>query len=31
MTAADELMISTSAYDHADRRHSYELVAGLFD
>ena len=30
MTAADELMISTSAYDHADRRHSYELVAGLF-
>ena len=31
MTAADELMISTSAYDHADRRHSYELVAELFD
>ena len=30
LTAADELMISTSAYDHADRRHSYELVAQLF-
>jgi luciferase family oxidoreductase group 1 len=29
-TAADELMISTSAFDHADRRRSYELVAQLY-
>ena len=29
-TAADELMVSTSAYDHADRRRSLELVAGLY-
>jgi alkanesulfonate monooxygenase SsuD/methylene tetrahydromethanopterin reductase-like flavin-dependent oxidoreductase (luciferase family) len=28
-TAADELMITTQVYDHADRRRSYELVAGL--
>ena len=26
-TAADELMISTSAFAHADRRHSFELVS----
>ena len=30
MTEADELMLSTSAFDHADRRHSYQLVADLF-
>jgi len=29
-TAADELMVSTSAYHHADRRRSFELVAGLY-
>jgi luciferase family oxidoreductase group 1 len=29
-TAADELMASTSAYHHADRRRSFELVAGLY-
>jgi luciferase family oxidoreductase group 1 len=29
-TAADELMVSTSAFDHADRRRSFELVAGLY-
>jgi luciferase family oxidoreductase group 1 len=29
-TAADELMISTSTYELADRLHSYELVARLF-
>jgi luciferase family oxidoreductase group 1 len=28
-TAADELMLTTVAYDHADRVRSYELVAGL--
>jgi luciferase family oxidoreductase group 1 len=30
-TNADELMITTSVYDHADRRRSYELVAELMD
>jgi luciferase family oxidoreductase group 1 len=30
-TGADELMIATTTYDHADRRRSYELVAQLFD
>src|SRR5262249_15001088 len=29
-TAANELMVSTSAYHHADRRRSFELVAGLY-
>src|SRR4051812_47113029 len=29
-TSADELMISTSAYHHADRRRSFELVAALY-
>jgi luciferase family oxidoreductase group 1 len=29
-TAADELMASTSAYHHADRRRSFELVARLY-
>lgn len=28
-TDADELMITTQVYDHADRKRSYELVAGL--
>jgi luciferase family oxidoreductase group 1 len=28
-TAADELMLTTVVYDHADRLRSYELVAGL--
>ncbi len=29
-TAADELMISTSTFHHADRVRSFELVAGLY-
>jgi luciferase family oxidoreductase group 1 len=29
-TRADELMITTMAYDHAARRRSYELLAGAF-
>ncbi len=29
-TRADELMITTMAYDHAARRHSYELLAEAF-
>ena len=29
-TQADELMITTMAYDHAARRHSYELLADAF-
>jgi alkanesulfonate monooxygenase SsuD/methylene tetrahydromethanopterin reductase-like flavin-dependent oxidoreductase (luciferase family) len=29
-TRADELMITTMIYDHAARRHSYELVAKKF-
>jgi alkanesulfonate monooxygenase SsuD/methylene tetrahydromethanopterin reductase-like flavin-dependent oxidoreductase (luciferase family) len=28
-TGADELMITTQVYDHADRRRSYELVGEL--
>ncbi|MCU1686437.1 MAG: hypothetical protein JWQ81_7176 [Amycolatopsis sp.] len=28
-TAADELMITTMVHDHADRRHSYDLVSTL--
>ena len=30
-TRADELMVTTMVYDHAARRHSYELLAGAFD
>jgi luciferase family oxidoreductase group 1 len=30
-TKADELMITTMIYDHAARRHSYELLAQAFD
>jgi luciferase family oxidoreductase group 1 len=30
-TRADELMITTMVYDHAARRHSYELLAEAFD
>jgi len=29
-TKADELMVTTMIYDHAARRHSYELLAGAF-
>jgi luciferase family oxidoreductase group 1 len=29
-TQADEIMITTMAYDHAARRHSYELLADAF-
>jgi alkanesulfonate monooxygenase SsuD/methylene tetrahydromethanopterin reductase-like flavin-dependent oxidoreductase (luciferase family) len=29
-TRADELMITTMVYDHAARRHSYELLAKAF-
>jgi alkanesulfonate monooxygenase SsuD/methylene tetrahydromethanopterin reductase-like flavin-dependent oxidoreductase (luciferase family) len=29
-THADELMITTMVYDHAARRHSYELLAQAF-
>ena len=29
-TRADELMITTMVFDHAARRHSYELMAGAF-
>jgi luciferase family oxidoreductase group 1 len=29
-TRADELMITTMVYDHAARRHSYELLADIF-
>jgi len=29
-TSADELMVTTTTFDHADRLRSYELVAGLF-
>jgi alkanesulfonate monooxygenase SsuD/methylene tetrahydromethanopterin reductase-like flavin-dependent oxidoreductase (luciferase family) len=29
-TRADELMITTMIYDHAARRHSYELLADVF-
>ena len=30
-TRADELMITTMVYDHAARRHSYELLARAFE
>lgn len=30
-TRVDELMITTTTFDHADRRRSYELVARLFN
>jgi hypothetical protein len=29
-TKADEVMITTMIYDHAARRHSYELLAEAF-
>ena len=29
-TRADELMVTTMVYDHAARRHSYELLAQAF-
>jgi alkanesulfonate monooxygenase SsuD/methylene tetrahydromethanopterin reductase-like flavin-dependent oxidoreductase (luciferase family) len=29
-TRADELMLTTMLYDHAARRHSYELLADTF-
>jgi len=29
-TKADELMVTTMVYDHAARRHSYELLAQEF-
>ncbi|GAA4085919.1 LLM class flavin-dependent oxidoreductase [Actinomadura miaoliensis] len=29
-TAADEVMVTTMVYDHADRLRSYELLAGLY-
>jgi hypothetical protein len=29
-TQADEVMITTMIYDHAARRHSYELMAQTF-
>jgi alkanesulfonate monooxygenase SsuD/methylene tetrahydromethanopterin reductase-like flavin-dependent oxidoreductase (luciferase family) len=29
-TRADELMLTTMVYDHAARRHSYELLAEVF-
>jgi hypothetical protein len=29
-TRADELMITTMVYDHAARKHSYELLAKVF-
>lgn len=30
-TQADELMVTTMVYDHAARRHSYELLAEIFE
>nr|WP_157529358.1 LLM class flavin-dependent oxidoreductase [Kibdelosporangium sp. MJ126-NF4]CEL23026.1 Luciferase-like monooxygenase [Kibdelosporangium sp. MJ126-NF4]CTQ90165.1 Luciferase-like monooxygenase (EC 1.14.-.-) [Kibdelosporangium sp. MJ126-NF4] len=30
-TGADELMVTTPVYDHAERRHSYELLAAIAD
>jgi hypothetical protein len=30
-TQADELMITTMVYDHADRVRSYELIAEAYD
>ncbi|MEV4255436.1 LLM class flavin-dependent oxidoreductase [Spirillospora sp. NPDC049652] len=29
-TAADEVMVTTMVHDHADRRRSYEILAGLY-
>jgi alkanesulfonate monooxygenase SsuD/methylene tetrahydromethanopterin reductase-like flavin-dependent oxidoreductase (luciferase family) len=29
-TKADEVMVTTMLYDHAARRHSYELLADAF-
>jgi hypothetical protein len=29
-TRADEVMVTTMIYDHAARRHSYELLAAAF-
>jgi hypothetical protein len=29
-TKADEMMITTMVYDHAARKHSYELLAEAF-
>ena len=29
-TQADELMVTTMIFDHAARKHSYELLAGAF-
>jgi alkanesulfonate monooxygenase SsuD/methylene tetrahydromethanopterin reductase-like flavin-dependent oxidoreductase (luciferase family) len=29
-TRADEIMITSMVYDHAARRHSYELLAEVF-
>jgi luciferase family oxidoreductase group 1 len=29
-TAADEVMVTTNVYDHAERLHSYELIAEVF-
>jgi alkanesulfonate monooxygenase SsuD/methylene tetrahydromethanopterin reductase-like flavin-dependent oxidoreductase (luciferase family) len=29
-TRADEIMITSMVYDHAARRHSYELLAEIF-
>ena len=29
-TQADEVMVTTMIYDHAARRHSYELLAEAF-
>jgi hypothetical protein len=30
-TDADEVMITTMVHDHAARRHSYELLAWMFE
>ena len=30
-TRADEVMITTMVYDHAARKHSYELMAEAFE
>jgi alkanesulfonate monooxygenase SsuD/methylene tetrahydromethanopterin reductase-like flavin-dependent oxidoreductase (luciferase family) len=30
-TAADEVMVTTNVYDHAERLRSYELLADLFE
>ena len=31
VTKADELMVTTMIFDHAARKHSYELLAQAFD